>query len=297
VPRDLLLNLTSQLNLPDGLQLQSLQAHRDFYANFVVKSAGASDERLIAAFASVERERYLGKGPWSVFVGSGYIPTVSEDPRFLYQDVVIGLATERGINNGQPSLHARCLAACAPAEGESVVHVGAGTGYYTAILATLVGATGSVVAYEIEADMADQARDNLKHIPNVRLVNASAIGAALPNADVIYVNAGATHPPASWLDALNVGGRLIFPLTTNEGLGCMLLISRRGPATYAASVMAKVAFIPCIGARDDAASTTLAAALETQSFKTVRSLQRGTQPDNTAWCIGNDWWLSIAEAA
>jgi protein-L-isoaspartate(D-aspartate) O-methyltransferase len=275
--------------------LQSIQDYRAFYANFVVQSGGSCDPRLITAFSSVERELYAGEGPWSVFVGPGYIPTLSDDPTLLYQDILIGLATDRGINSGQPSLHARCLAACAVVEGESVLHIGAGTGYYTAILASLVGPTGSIVAYEIEADLADRAAKNLENLSNVRLLCASATEATLPHADVIYVNAGATHPVASWLDALNVGGRLIFPLTPNEGFGCMLLLTRRAPDTYTASIVARVAFIPCIGARDDEASAALTAALETQSFKTVRSLRRNTQPDETAWCVGRDWWLSNAE--
>jgi protein-L-isoaspartate(D-aspartate) O-methyltransferase len=34
-------------------------------------------------------------------------------------------------------------------------------------------------------------------------------------ADVIYVNAGATRPAASWLEQLKEGGRLILPLTAD----------------------------------------------------------------------------------
>jgi protein-L-isoaspartate(D-aspartate) O-methyltransferase len=222
--------------------LKSIQDYRDFYAHFTVKSVGSSNEKLIAAFSSTERERYVGEGPWPVFVGSGYIPTLSDDPRLLYQDILVGLATDRGINNGQPTLHARCLAACSPVVGESVVHIGAGTGYYTAILAALVGDSGSVIAYEIEPDLAEQARNNLRHIQIVKVISGSASVTALPNADVIYVNAGATHPLASWLDALNVGGRLIFPLTPDEGFGGMLMVTRRRAESYAVSIVQRVAF-------------------------------------------------------
>lgn len=251
--------------------MNTLQNFRDFYAQFLVRSAGSSSERLIAAFATVKRERYVGRRPWQVFVGSGYIPTVSSNPRLLYQDILIGVATDRGINNGQPSLHARCLAACQPTEGESVVHIGAGTGYYSAILATLVGPTARVTAYEIEADLAEKARANLRPLRNVEVVSGSATAAALPISDIIYVNAGATQPLASWLDALTLGGRLIFPLTPNEGFGCMLLVTRKASSTFGATVVTRAAFIPCIGARDDTASKALAAALETQSIKSVRS--------------------------
>ena len=274
--------------------MPTIRDHRRFYAEFIVRSSGSNDERLIAAFADVPREDYVGPGPWQVFVGSGYMPTISADPTLLYQDILVGLATDRGINNGQPSLHARCLAAVAPAEGESVVHIGAGVGYYTAILATLIGPAGNVIALEIESDLASQASRNLARFSSVTVINGSANEVPLPDCDVIYVNAGVTHPPSAWLNALKVGGRMIFPLTPNEGFGVMLMVTRTTDNSYAANAISRVAFIPCIGARDDAASASLAAALERQSIEEVRSLRRSTVPDSTAWCAGEDWWLSTA---
>lgn len=275
--------------------MSTIQQHRRFFAEFIVRGAGSTDERLITAFAEAPREDYVGPGPWPFFVGSGYVTSVDNDPRVLYQDALIGLATDRKINNGQPSLHARCLAAAAPAVGERVVHIGAGTGYYTALLASLVGSSGRVTAFEVERDLAERAARNLSHLPHVNVQAASANVAAMPDCDVIYVNAGATHPPAAWLDALSVGGRMVFPLTPNEGFGVMLKVTRTGANTYNAQAFIRAAFIPCIGARDDATSASLAAALERQSLKEVRSLRRGTTPDQTAWCIGSDWWLSSAE--
>ena len=276
--------------------MNSIEEFRSFYARFIVMNSGSSDERLIAAFSTVQRENYVGPGPWSVFVGSGYLSTISDDPRLLYQDVLIGLAPERGINNGQPSLHARCLAACTPSPSEIVVHVGAGTGYYTAVLAQLVGIGGQVIALEIETDLAARARDNLRDLPNVSVLTASASDVTLPSCDVLYVNAGATHPLPAWLDALKIGGRLIFPLTPNDGLGCMLLVTRVAENTYAANIVSRAAFIPCLGARDESTSKELALALEKQSLKSVRSLRRDNSPDRTAWCVGSGWWLSTAVA-
>jgi protein-L-isoaspartate(D-aspartate) O-methyltransferase len=234
--------------------MSSIEDHRLFYANFVVRSAGSSSEELVAAFAATKRERYVGLGPWSIFVNPGYISTASDDPSLLYQDIVVAIAPERKINNGQPTLHARCLAACTPAPGESVVHIGAGTGYYTAILATLIGSAGQVSAYEIESDLAVRAAENLRHLSNVSVVAASACEGRLPEADVIYVNAGATHPLGIWLDALKTGGRLIFPMTANSGFGVMLMVTRRNRDSYAVAIVSPAGFIPCLGARDDAAS-------------------------------------------
>jgi protein-L-isoaspartate(D-aspartate) O-methyltransferase len=279
------------------MRMKPIEDYRAFYARFVVSHAGSSSERLIAAFACVARERFLGEGPWPVFVGSGYIPSPDDDPRVLYQDILIGIIPARGINNGQPGLHALCLAACEPLPGETVVHIGAGTGYYTAILAALVGTEGKVIAYEIDPDLADRARVNLEYLSMVQVVAESAAGVALPPADVIYVSAGATHPLATWLDAMKVGGRLIFPLTPNEGMGCMLLVKRKPHGAYAATIVTRAGFVHCIGARNDADALAVKLALETRSPMAVKSLRRDFPVDDSAWCIGEDWWLSTADPA
>jgi protein-L-isoaspartate(D-aspartate) O-methyltransferase len=274
--------------------MHAITHYRRFYAEFIVKSVGSSNERLIEAFAAVPREEFVGPGPWQVFVGSGYIPTISDDPRLVYQDVLIGLAPDKGINNGQPSLHARCLAAAAPRAGEKVVHLGCGTGYYSAILAALVGPRGSVVAIEREVDLAARAARSLKAHTNVEVRAASAIAAEIPACDVVYVNAGVTDPPPAWLNALRIGGRLVLPMTTNDGVGVMLLVTRVAKNGYAASALARAAFIPCVGARNDETSASLTKALERQSLKEVRSFRRGL-PDESAWCVGRGWYLSNAE--
>lgn len=140
------------------------------------------DGRLTTAFASTARERFVGPGPWKVFTLGGYIETPSADPAFLYQDVVVGLAPERKINNGQPTLHAFCLAALNVKEGETVIHIGAGTGYYSALLAKLTGPTGSVAAYEIEQDLAKDAARNLADFSNVAACHRSGSEGSLISA-------------------------------------------------------------------------------------------------------------------
>jgi protein-L-isoaspartate(D-aspartate) O-methyltransferase len=89
----------------------------------------------------VPREHFIGAGPWQVFTRLGYIQTPSDDPALLYQDITVALKADAQINNGQPTLHAVCLAALGIQPGETVVHVDAGTEYYSALLAKLTGAT------------------------------------------------------------------------------------------------------------------------------------------------------------
>ena len=282
--------------------MEDLQAHRQFFADLITSSAGISraDGRFAAAFASVPREKFLGQGPWKIFTASGPVETPSDDATFLYQDVVVSISSDRGINNGQPLLHAISLAALNPVLDETVLHVGAGTGYYTAILANLVGPTGPVIAYEIEEDLAARAASNLADHPNVTVHHRSGTEGPLPDCDAIYVNAGATAPVDVWLDALHPNGRLLFPLTPADtpegkpGAGAMLLLTRVSQDDFCARFVSPAMFIPCVGARDEALSAKLAAAFQRGDYRNERSFHRKSEPDKTSWFAGNGWWLSTS---
>ena len=274
--------------------MDRLELHRLAYASEVTAAAGDSNGRVKAAFAATPRERFVGAGPWQMFTPSGYVDTMSDDAAVLYQDVLVALKHEAGINNGQPSLHARCLAALALEPGEQVLHVGAGTGYYTAMLSLLVGPGGSVLALEIEPDLARKAARNLAPYGNVSVKHRSGSRGPLDACDVIYVNAGATQPLDLWLDALRPRGRLLFPLTPNSGFGAMLLVTRVSTRRFDARFICRAAFIPCAGARDDATAQKLSVAFRRGDSENVRSLRRDASPDASCWCAGRGWWLSTA---
>src|SRR5262249_28629894 len=158
-----------------------------------------------------------------------YWTSDDDSPSHVYHDVLIALDESRGINNGQPSLWAYLFDRLDLVPGEQVLHLGCGTGYYTAIIAELVGSAGRVTAVEIDAMPAQKAEPALVDWPQVRLLHADGAGTLFESVDVIVASAGATHPLPSWLDALRPGGRLLFPMTTfRDGPGAMLLVTR-GP--------------------------------------------------------------------
>jgi protein-L-isoaspartate(D-aspartate) O-methyltransferase len=192
--------------------------------------------------------------------GRGYVETPSADPVYLYTDDLVGILPERNLNNGQPSLHAMLIASAAPQPGEHAVHVGAGVGYHTALLADLVGAQGFVTAIEFDPTLAARAAGNFSGVANVAVVQGDGAVVDFDPADVIYVNAGATQPAECWLDRLKDGGRMILPLTTNQGFrahdpqnirrrGAVFRIERRGEE-FGARWISPVAIFPCEGGRE-----------------------------------------------
>jgi protein-L-isoaspartate(D-aspartate) O-methyltransferase len=240
-----------------------LDVVRRAYAKQLTAAAGIQDARVEAAFAAVPREHFLGPGPWQIMRWfRGYEPTPSDDPVYVYTDHVIAILPERNLNNGEPSLHVRLIASAAPQQGEHVVHIGAGVGYYTAILAELVGPAGTVTAIEFDPGLAKRATNNFSTSPNVRVVSGDGTRGAFDTADVIYVNAGASRPVAAWLNGLKNGGRLIVPLTVdgfpsgNINGGRVFRIERQG-SDFLAKGISRIAIFPCEGARDPESESAL----------------------------------------
>src|SRR5438552_14233291 len=135
-----------------------LEEARGFFADTLSRVSGQYRPEIDHAFRSVRREDFFPPGPWLTFTESGYVPTPTADPIWLQRDLLFAIDAAKGINNGQPSLHAAWLAAVAPQPPEQVLHVGCGNGFYSAILASLVGHAGTVAAFEIEPEIADGAR-------------------------------------------------------------------------------------------------------------------------------------------
>jgi protein-L-isoaspartate(D-aspartate) O-methyltransferase len=284
---------------------QELAVIRRAYAKQIMAEFGVTDPRVEAAFAAVRREQFLGPGPWPILRWMrGYVTTPNADPVYLYTNHVIGILPERNLNNGEPSLHANLIASANVQTGEHVVHIGAGVGYYTAILAELVGHSGSVTAIELDPGLAERAKANFSHNPNVKVVQGDGTLVSFDPSDVIYVNAGATRPVDAWLDRLKEGGRLILPLTTNKGFtnndpplpierrGAVFQIERRSEEFLARRISA-VAIFPCDGARDAASEAALADAFRKGGWERVTRLYRHNNiPEEYCWLRAQEWCLT-----
>jgi protein-L-isoaspartate(D-aspartate) O-methyltransferase len=279
---------------------------RAAYAKQILWIAEIDDRRLEAAFAAVRREDFLGPGPWPILrrlEGRSYVPTPDADPVYLYSNDLVGIVPERHLNNGQPSLHAHLIHEAAPAAGEHVVHVGTGTGYYTALLAHLAGPSGRATGIEYDPGLAARAKANFAGAANVDIIEGDGGLVGFDAADVIYVNAGCTRPAESWLDRLKDGGRLILPMTSDQGFGAkspekfasagaVFRIERHGDDFFASWISA-VAIFPCAGSRDRDSERALAEAFEKGGWQKVTRLYRDREiAAERCWVRGRGWCLA-----
>jgi protein-L-isoaspartate(D-aspartate) O-methyltransferase len=223
-----------------------LDLRRRFYAEELEAVCRLRSSALVDALASVPREQFLPPGPWTVTAdvatgsGSGLQArvTADADPARVYHNIGVAIDPSRQLFNGHPGTIAPWIDALDVAPGGRVLHVGSGLGYYTAILAHIVGSGGRVVAFEADDVLANCARANLLPYTQVDARCGDASGQLAGPFDAVLVDVGLTHPLESWLDAVMPGGKPVLPLTStiaamgpNVGKGIVLLLTKQDMRT------------------------------------------------------------------
>ncbi|HEY6236584.1 MAG TPA: methyltransferase domain-containing protein [Candidatus Elarobacter sp.] len=147
-----------------------------------------------------------------------FVPDVA--PEDVYTDRSIAIKLQDGIpisSSSQPAIMAEMIEMLALHGGERVLEIGAGTGYNAALLAELVGPSGSVVTIDLDDDLVAAARRHLDAAgyAQVRAVRADGVHGDPSGApfDRIIATVGVEAIPAAWIAQLREGGRLVAPLT------------------------------------------------------------------------------------
>lgn len=286
--------------------MENSRSARQRYAELIRQRAHLHSERLVSALAEVPREDYLGPGPWKVLrppnLGT-YEETPDGNPVHIYEDVLVALDAARSLCNGLPSGLCAWIDALDLQEGERVVHAGCGTGYYTAVIAHVVGNKGHVTAIQFDHELATRAKSNLAQFHSVEVVAGDASTYDTGEADAIFINAGASHPLPLWLDNLKPGGRLLFPLTQGSEssapirFGVMIRVQRTG-ASYAARVISPVGIFSCFGAIDAQADRLVRKALSEGGFGGIRSLRPDAHiADESCALHGQGYCFSTRDAS
>jgi protein-L-isoaspartate(D-aspartate) O-methyltransferase len=285
-----------------GGQMDDTAIIRGWYAQDLrLRTPVTRNMSIVEAFAAVPRERFLGPGPWQIVPFSQPdqpLTTPDDAPHWLYHDVLVAIDPARSLNNGMPSFWAHILDQLDLQRGERVLQVGAGTGYYSAILAEMVGPQGRVTAVEHDAELATRARANLEPWHHVAVVAGDGRAHDAGEVDAIVVFAGSTHPAPLWLDRLSDGGRLVMPLTGENRCGFMLRAIRNADELEAAAI-GGVAIFPCMGGRDEEAAgrleRMLMGAFHGQAMEVpIQALHRGepaAEDADKVWYQAPGFWL------
>ena len=290
--------------------MMTIEDCREFYSREVKFAASLTTPGLVEAFAKVPREKFLGPGPWQIgsaegramsAAGLGQLSYVTvDDPRDVYHNVVISLDRAKDINNGQPGSLARWIDALALKPGERVYHLGCGVGYYTAIMAEVVGPGGNVVGLELQKELEARAKENLAGYANVTVEAGDGAEFDPGECDAILVNCGVTHPQTKWLDRLREGGRLLVPFTmamnATIGQGVMTKIVRSNES-YTAELVTPVAIFSGGSLRDAELQTQLLKGLTTGGLLKLKSVRRDAhEAGETCVVHTREVCLSLAEA-
>jgi protein-L-isoaspartate(D-aspartate) O-methyltransferase len=291
-----------------------LALRRQFFAEDIQATCNLQTPALVEALACVPREAFLKPGPWMVagegMVMTGPRQTPDADPRHLYHNLSVGIDPPRQLFNGAPGVVAVMIDALRLEPGARVLHVGAGWGYYSAVIAHCVGPSGRVVALEVDEALATQARANLAPWPTVEIRHDDASGPLDGVFDAMLFSAGVTHPRDAWLDALAPGGRIVLPLTVSFagspmpgalasatiGKGAVVAIGRHKDGdTWDARVVTMIAIYSALGVRDETMTGRLGEALKRNPFPRLTRLRRDAhEPDASCWLHGETACLQTA---
>lgn len=189
---------------------------------------GIKQPRVLAAFRKVPRhkfviEKYLDSayGDYPLPIGEGQ--TIS-------QPYIVALMSE-----------------CLQLQGqETVLEIGTGSGYQTAILAQLAREVYSV---ERVANLAEQARTRLKSLgyQNIRINTADGSGGWPQFApyEIIIVTAGSPAIPEPLIEQLSIEGRLVIPI--GSGSSQILTQAIKHKDKIETSQVCGCVFVPLVG--------------------------------------------------
>ena len=196
-----------------------------------IEARGIDDRRILDAFRSVPRER---------FVDSRYQSRAHDD-----RPLPIG----EGQTISQPYIVALMIAAADVGPDDRVLEVGAGSGYAAAILGKLAK---QVIAIERHSALAAQARERIAALglDNVTIVDGDGTlgwpdGAPF---DAILAAAASPQVPQTLLDQLRCpGGRLVMPLGGQLWSQELVKIVRNDRDDYSTTDLCGVRFVPLVG--------------------------------------------------
>jgi protein-L-isoaspartate(D-aspartate) O-methyltransferase len=180
----------------------------------VQKQLGPFDSSHLRALLEVPRERFVR----------------ADDVERSAEDTPLPLDDEGNATISAPHAYLLSFRLLELAPGDSLVELGSGSGYGSALAAFIVGQRGRVTSFEIDPALARWAERTLADQPNVTVVHGDAMTSAprWGDAKKIVVTFAVESLPAQWLAAVPEGGRLVAPVGGRDRDQRLVLVRRAG---------------------------------------------------------------------
>lgn len=194
-----------------------------------ISGHGIDDLEILQLFDRVPRH---------LFVPEGVLPRAYEDA-----PLPIGY----GQTASQPSLQAYYLNILRPTEDDTVLEIGTGSGYLTALLALVAQRVYSVERVRELSIRARKALDEMKFKNVALLVGDGTIGwKKFAPFDIIVVSASSPKIPSALIDQMSEGGRMLIPIGSKDSQK-LVLVRKDGFITSEEELEHEVTFVPLLG--------------------------------------------------
>ncbi|MGH3849659.1 MAG: protein-L-isoaspartate O-methyltransferase, partial [Pseudonocardiaceae bacterium] len=162
-------------------------------------------------------------------------------------------------SSSSPSLMALMLSALDVQHGESVLEIGTGTGYGTALLCYLVGAD-NITSVDIDKGLVNSARDRLAafgYAPSLHANDGSdGVRQRAPFKRII-ATVGMSRIEKSLIDQTADGGKILVPFNRRDRSGLLALLTVHEGKAEGSFLAGYGGFMPLRAERQDAAKKTL----------------------------------------
>jgi protein-L-isoaspartate(D-aspartate) O-methyltransferase len=195
-----------------------------------LKRRGINDQRILEAFLAVPREEFVAEEYAHLAYGDHPLPI--EAGQTISQPYIVGLMIE----------------AAEIRPGDTVLEVGAGSGYAAAVISRIAG---KVIAIERQHDLIDIARQRMERLgyDNVEIIEGDGTKGCRDHApfDAILAAASGSHVPRPLIEQLAPAGRIVMPVGDPGWVQELVKVTKQDDGTLKQENLGGVRFVPLIG--------------------------------------------------
>jgi protein-L-isoaspartate(D-aspartate) O-methyltransferase len=195
-----------------------------------LRRRGISEVAILDAFRAVPREAFIADNNVHLAYGDHPLPI------------------EAGQTISQPYIVALMIQAAGIKPGDTVLEVGAGSGYAAAVISRIAD---RVIGIERQHDLVEVARERLQRLgyDNVEIVEGDGTKGWRDSApyDAILAAASGSHVPRALVEQLAPGGRIVMPVGDPGAVQELIKVTKNEDGTLIQQDLGGVRFVPLIG--------------------------------------------------